>query len=60
MRRKPPSLYFQRGNRRDQSPEMAALHDTLHYDYVIDDAIFTTSNDYHYEDDYHYEEQIDD
>ena len=52
MRRK-PSLNFQLSSRRDQSLEMDALHDTLHYDYVIDDAIFTTY------DDYHYEEQID-
>ena len=48
MRRK-PSLNFLESTRRDHSHEMDALHDTIYYDYVIDDGIFTS--DYHQDED---------
>ena len=49
MRRK-PSLNFLEGSRRDQILEMDGLHDTLHYDYVIDDDIFAPNNYDYYQD----------
>ena len=50
MRRK-PSLNFLEGNRRDQSPKMDALHDTLSHDYVIDESMYASSAyDYYYQD----------
>lgn len=49
MRRK-PSLNFLEGSRRDQIFEMDGLHDTLHYDYVIDDDIFAPNAYDYYQD----------
>lgn len=49
MRRK-PSLNFLEGSRRDQILEMDGLHDTLHYDYVIDDHIFAPNTYDYYQD----------
>ena len=49
MRRK-PSLNFLEGSRRDQILEMDGWHDTLHYDYVIDDHIFAPNTYDYYQD----------